>query len=95
MNTSFELGPMYMTPGVMEWIEDDRTYRLLQVHTALQRYTEEDWGNLDDHDQRANKMALRNGLRIMGVYDIGGPEDLWIMTNGDRSGTTILFPSEY
>lgn len=91
----FQLGELYMTPGVMGWIEPDQQNRLMKIHGALQRYVYGDWGSLDSEDIEANNEALEQGMRLMGSYHVGAEEELWIITNGDRSGTTILWPSEY
>ena len=90
-----DLGEIYMTPGVMEWVEKEPQKRLMQIHNALTRYTHLDWGNLDEEDLKANEVAIKHGMRTMGTYWMGAEEELWIITNGDRSGTTILWPREY
>lgn len=69
------------------------------VLDCLARHTQGDWGDIDVNDRRANEEALKVGTRVMSVYKL--PEDqpgkltLWIITEADRSSTTVLWPSEY
>ena len=79
------------TPGALE---------LLAEHGAspavlLVRHQTGDWGEgLDDEDQQANEDALRWGTRLLSCYLLEG-ERLWIITEADRSVTTLLLPDEY
>lgn len=72
------------------------------IKRYLSRHSTGDWGDLDEHDTQANAMALEEGTRVMSVYnDVeyieGHPtkDRIYIITEYDRSATTILFPSEY
>src|SRR4051812_6349365 len=56
----------------------------------LSRHAAGDWGDVDDHDQRANDRALRYGERLFSVYSLPSGTRLWIITEYDRSQTTIL-----
>jgi hypothetical protein len=62
----------------------------------LSRHVAGDWGELCEEDQNANELALREGSRIFSAY---GPQDsaarLWVITEADRSATTILQPEDY
>ena len=68
---------------------------------SLNRHKNCDWGDLCDDDKEENSLSLENNNRILSSYNI--PENLnidsenkiWIITEWDRSVTTILFPSEY
>ena len=53
-----------------------------------------DWGDLCAFDRRHNEIALRDGYRVLSSYPAGS-ECVWIITEADRSGTTILLPEEY
>jgi hypothetical protein len=54
------------------------------------------WGDLDDHDCRENELAVREGFRILSAYgERTDPDRLWVITEADRSVTTILRPDEY
>lgn len=65
-----------------------------QIHDLLTRHLSGDWGELDAEDAKANESALRHGLRILSSYKVG-EEKLWILTEADRSATTVLTPGEY
>jgi hypothetical protein len=60
----------------------------------LARHTSGDWGNLCAFDRRQNQIALREGLRVLSSYSVG-ERSVWIITEADRSVTTILLPEEY
>jgi hypothetical protein len=53
-----------------------------------------DWGDLDCHNRRANERALRDGARLLSAYDTEAGR-VWIVTEADRSTTTVPLPSEY
>jgi hypothetical protein len=59
------------------------------------RHLAGDWGDVDRADAAANDEALQLGERILSVYRLRGCATIWIITEADRSATTILLPSEY
>lgn len=61
---------------------------------CIQRHRQGDWGDLCDFDRKANDDALKHGDRILSAYTIVGTK-IWIITEWDRSITTVLFPEEY
>jgi hypothetical protein len=61
----------------------------------LARHANGDWGEVDEHDREANEYAVENGLRVLSAYTLSSGEKIWIITEADRSSTTILLPSEY
>ena len=63
--------------------------------TYLARHANGDWGEVDEHDRRANEHALEHGLRVLSAYTLRTGERIWIITEADRSTTTILLPAEY
>ena len=65
-----------------------------EVLTALRRHTSGDWGNLCPEDTLANDTALREGGRLFSAYG-QGEERFWIITEADRSVTTVLLPEDY
>lgn len=78
------------TPGALAKLEGlDYPPQLL-----LSRHFCGDWRELDAHDIAANRFALREGLRIVSAYTIAA-QRFWVITEADRSVTTILLPSEY
>lgn len=96
----FPLGNVYFTPGVMETI--DR----LQVDPfeLLYRHVCGDWGSVCTEDAQANEDALCYGSRILSAYVLGPKKNsasthesvkIWVITEADRSTTTLLLPSEY
>jgi hypothetical protein len=63
--------------------------------TYLARHASGDWGDLDEHDRKANEYALEHGLRVLSAYTLSSGERIWVITEADRSMTTILLPEEY
>lgn len=62
----------------------------------LRRHLSGDWGDVCEEDAALNEQGLKNGERLMSVYkDVGLDEPIWIITEWDRSVTTVLFPSDY
>ena len=62
--------------------------------SLLSRYCSGDWGELDAHDRRENERSLKNGWRVLSSYPVGLGK-VWVITEADRSVTTILLPEEY
>jgi len=87
----FELGHVVMTDGAAALGIDFRPY--------IARHQAGDWGELDEFDKRQNRQALKEDLRILSAYNIpvagGETERIWIITEADRSITTVLLPKEY
>jgi len=54
-----------------------------------------DWGDLDEEDRRENELSFREGFRLVWSYRLRTGEKLWIITEADRSVTTLLLPGEY
>jgi hypothetical protein len=59
------------------------------------RHARGDWGDVDAHDKRANDAAVKQGTRIVSAYVLDDGTRVWIITEADRSSTTILLPEEY
>src|SRR6202165_5754428 len=86
--TRFTLGQTYITPGAEDALQ-------IAGQTAiefLRRHMSCDFGQLSEHDLRENQLALRKGFRLLSNYRIGQGQRLWIITEADRSATTILLP---
>lgn len=93
----FDMGQVVMTCGVSGRIADSEIYAFL-VQKALQMHSEGNWGDVCDENWESNQNALRNGGRLFSVYIMSelDPEDkIWIITEEDRSATTVLLPEEY
>ncbi len=90
---SFDLGRVCATPGALRAIEEAGQ----TPGDFLQRHLSNDWGELDEQDSRLNDAAASSGEdRILSSYTIGdGTARVWIITEWDRSATTLLLPEEY
>ncbi len=87
----FALGQTFITPGAQEALE-------IAGETAIQflrRHMSADWGEVSEEDARENELSLREGFRLLSAYRTVKGQKLWIITEADRSATTILLPSEY
>jgi len=94
----FELGQLLMTRGVANRMEEDGSvFEEFVWHSLRQRYIGGDWGDLTAADKSANNEALENGGRILAAYEHPDHAEwrIWIITEADRSSSTILFPDEY
>jgi hypothetical protein len=90
MTAPLPLGRVVTTPGALKL--------LLEVgghpFDYLARHATGDWGELCAFDRRQNERALREGYRVLSSYDVLAGR-VWIITEADRSVTTILLPEEY
>lgn len=93
MTQSFELGQIVMTKSISVKVSQNTKFQL-QIINALMKYTEKDWGIVSENDKQANDWGLENEDRILAAYETCEGE-IWIITEWDRSVTTILFPSDY
>lgn len=94
MDAKFELGRVVITKGAAERLENDDEFYAF-VEESLARYTQGDWGDTCDEDKKTNDYAVKNNDRILAVYKYNDTTTIWIITEWDRSVTTVLFPSEY
>ena len=86
---TFSLGQMVITPNALDSLTQD------DVQLALRRHAGGDWGNLDEHDRLANDVALEGGGRLFSAYEAADRTRFWVITEADRSATTILLPEDY
>ncbi|WP_341774486.1 hypothetical protein [Burkholderia gladioli] len=86
----FRLGQIVTTRGVLKHLE----HHGIQADPYLRRHVCGDWGNVPPDDALANERAVVHGARILSSYEVAG-ERVWVITEADRSITTLLFPSEY
>lgn len=89
----FELGQIVATRGVAIWATQDPS-RSDHLNSMLSRHASGDWGEVCEEDKQANEYALRDGSRLLSAYTVDGTK-FWIITEWDRSVTTVLFPDEY
>ena len=91
-----ELGRLVATKGVSDKMSTNRDFYNF-VWKSLERYVRMDWGDTCEEDKQQNDEALLHGDRIHAVYkkDDSDEGTIWIITEWDRSVTTVLFPDEY
>lgn len=87
--TKFNLGQTLITPGARDSLEAE------DVMLAMRRHAKGDWGDCCHDDREANDLALIEGSRILSVYHDKFGVKFWIITEADRSATTVILPSEY
>lgn len=87
MKPRFPLGSIVATPGVLALGID--------LHSYLHRHHCGDWGDLDSEDKESNEAALKAGERLLSCYQVGRGKRIYIITERDRSVTTLLLPEEY
>lgn len=88
-------GQLVVTCGIFEKMEEDDVFYYFVCDSFL-RYLKHDWGDMGEEDKKENDDALKQEKRIFAVYK--QPKTglkIWIVTEWDRSITTILFPEEY
>jgi len=91
----FPLGSLYITPGVQGAFGEDCAPTNSEVREALTRHMRGDWGELCDEDWKDNDFSVEHGFRILSAYRSKAGVKFWIITEADRSATTILLPDEY
>lgn len=84
-------GTLVATPLALDELDRANISGLRLVY----RHMSGDWGDLDDHDKEANRNALQHGGRLFSSYVLTTGKKVWIITEADRSATTILCPEEY
>lgn len=87
----FPAGQIVVTAGVLRLLDETKRSPL----EFLSRHLRGDWGDLCQEDKLENELSLKQGLRLLSSYPITDSEKLWIITEADRSVTTLLLPEEY
>jgi len=87
----FDLGRVVATPGALRALERAGE----SPFAYLARHVSGDWGELHEEDRGENEFALKNGFRLLSAYRLGDETKMWIITERDRSATTLLLPEEY
>ena len=87
----FSLGRVVATPGALSVLEEanQNAFEFLAKHQAG------DWGELCEEDIRENEFSVLNGFRILSAYRTRNDVKIWVITEADRSATTLLLPEEY
>ena len=99
INAAFETGQIVATRGVYDLACQNADFARF-IQQSLSRHVKGDWGAVDEEDKQANDQALKEDTRLLSAYNDdrfpkNGVATIWIITEADRSATTILFPDEY
>ena len=86
----FPLGQVVATPGALQVFENAGQ----EPEEFLNRHDRGDWGEVSDKDKQENEFSVQQGFRILSAYTTSAGERIWIITEADRSATTILLPEE-
>jgi hypothetical protein len=87
----FPLGQVVATPAALDLLDRAAVNAL----DLLRRHQSGDWGNVPPEDAFENTHSVLAGNRILSSYDVNATERVWIITEADRSSTTLLLPSDY
>ena len=87
----FPLGRIVATPGALAAISEAGQ----SPAVLLGRHSVGDWGEVDDHDGHENERSVAFGCRLLSAYTLTTGVKLWVITEADRSVTTLLLPAEY
>jgi hypothetical protein len=87
----FILGQVVATPGALGALERNAQSPM----EFIARHAVGDWGEVGIEDWAENELSLQQGFRLLSVYSLKDGEKLWIITEADRSATTLLLPHEY
>ncbi len=87
----FSLGQVVATPGALAALEqsEQTPQEFLNRHAAM------DWGDIVEEDKRENEWALEHGFRLFSAYHTTDGTKIYVITEADRSVTTLLRPHEY
>ena len=85
----FRLGRIVATPTALAKLTQEDVFR------AIQRHQSGDWGDLDEHDRQENELSLKEGFRLFSVYHSAEGVKFYVITEADRSSTTVLLPEDY
>ena len=85
----FLLGKIVLTPTALQSLSVEDICR------AIDRHCVGDWGLVCEADRAENEFALRHGLRVMSVFESKGGVRFWVLSEADRSLTTLLLPGDY
>ncbi len=88
----FPLGRIVSTPGALDALAAEGA----DAVALLKRHVSGDWGTLSEEDRQENELSVKEGFRILSAYVLPSIGiKLWIITEADRSATTLLLPNEY
>ena len=87
----FDLGQLVATPGALAALEKTGQSPM----EFVSRHVTGDWGELSDEDRNENQLSLERGFRLLSSYRTNANEVVWVITEGNRTHTTLLLPEEY
>jgi hypothetical protein len=87
----FDLGQTFITVGAQVALDESNQL----PNEFLSRHVSGDWGIVCEDDRKENELSVKEGFRILSAYKTKLDEKIWIITEADRSSTTILLPEEY
>ena len=85
----FRLGHIVATPNALAHLSQQ------DILTGIQRHQAGDWGDLSEDDKCENQLSLEKGFRLLSAYRAENGTKFWIITEADRSVTTVLLPEDY
>lgn len=92
---AFDFGPKFQLGRTVITANAARELPSEEVAAALRRHVRGDWGDVDNHDWAANEAALVDGSRLLSVYRTTKGIKFYVITEHDRSSTTVLLPEDY
>ena len=87
----FDLGQLVATPGALAALEKSGQSSM----EFFSRHVTGDWGDLGEDDRKENQFSLQKGFRLLSSYKTNASERVWVITEANRSHSTILLPEEY
>jgi hypothetical protein len=87
--SKFKLGCVVATLGALEALKTE------SIWPYIARHARGDWGEISPEDKAENELSLERGFRLLSAYILPGGKRIWIITEADRSATTVLLPGEY
>ena len=99
LTSSFSMGQVVVTSSIQSLMLSDLSFHTF-IYTSLMRHEQGDWGEVTKEDHESNEMALVTGCRLFSVYECSSAHSVhgdcvWVITEADRSVTTVLWPGEY
>src|ERR1035441_22218 len=88
----FPLGQIVATPGVLTALSEAGG---APTASFLRRHASGDWGEIDNEDLQENERSLSSGCRLLSAYTTSTGVRIWVITEADRSATTLLLPTDH
>ncbi|MGB8417661.1 hypothetical protein [Paraburkholderia sp.] len=86
-----KLGRIFVTPAALTLLQSVE----VSGFDLLLRHVRGDWGDISESDRQQNELSLTAGLRVLSSYTLPRAKKVWVITEWDRSSTTILLPDDY